>query len=260
MHKEFILDHKIDSPCIFQPRSTCGRESLFFYLSVGVIWCHSNHKLVKTQLEDSRLVLTIAVTLYNDPLILFLDVFHNKGCQTIALNYSGHINMDKYESTWMDNGYESTWKDMKQTGPYNCRTILSYPLIFLLGLYNNKGKDTILTQLLELQEAMESFAFPDKIKLTKSFIPCFFPICQITACFPSISLPRGIASKCNHYVEAHEPPLSVKVSFARIVQADWMLPGENQRVSNSVFKVTRIKHIQSKLGLETILRQRVRGF
>ena len=31
-----------------------------------------------------------------------------------------------------------------------------------------------------------------------------------------------------HYVEAHGPPLSAKVSFVRIDPADWKLPGDNQ--------------------------------
>ena len=43
-----------------------------------------------------------------------------------------------------------------------------------------------------------------------------------------------------HYVEAQGPSLSAKVSFVRIDPADVKLPGNNQRVSNAVFKVTRI--------------------
>ena len=43
-----------------------------------------------------------------------------------------------------------------------------------------------------------------------------------------------------HCVEAQGPPLSAKVSFVRIDPADVKLPGNNQSVSNAVFKVTRI--------------------
>ena len=41
------------------------------------------------------------------------------------------------------------------------------------------------------------------------------------------------------YVEAH----SAKVLFVRIDPAEWKLPGDNQRVLNSVFKVTRIIYV-----------------
>ena len=40
--------------------------------------------------------------------------------------------------------------------------------------------------------------------------------------------------------EAPGPPLSAKVSFARIGPAVLKLPSDNHRVSNSVFKVKRI--------------------
>ena len=40
------------------------------------------------------------------------------------------------------------------------------------------------------------------------------------------------------YDEAQLPPLSAKVSFFRIEQADLMLLGNNQRLSNSVFSVS----------------------
>ena len=41
-------------------------------------------------------------------------------------------------------------------------------------------------------------------------------------------------------VEAHGPPLSAKVLLVSIDPVDWNLPGDNERVSNSAFKVTRI--------------------
>ena len=43
-----------------------------------------------------------------------------------------------------------------------------------------------------------------------------------------------------HYVPAQGPPLSTKVSISSIDPADVKLPGYNQRVLNSVFKVKRI--------------------
>ena len=46
-----------------------------------------------------------------------------------------------------------------------------------------------------------------------------------------------------HYVQAQGPPLSAKVSFVSIDQADVKLPAYNQKVLNSVFKVTRIIYI-----------------
>ena len=46
-----------------------------------------------------------------------------------------------------------------------------------------------------------------------------------------------------YYVEAHSPLTSAKVSFVRIDPADWKLPGDNQRVSNSELKVTLIAYI-----------------
>ena len=47
----------------------------------------------------------------------------------------------------------------------------------------------------------------------------------------------------SHYVEAQLPPWSTKVSFVGIDSADVKLPGNNQRVLNSIFKVTRIIYI-----------------
>ena len=44
-----------------------------------------------------------------------------------------------------------------------------------------------------------------------------------------------------------EPPLSTKVPFVRFDTADSTIPGNNQRVSNSVFKVTRIIDIVDEL-------------
>ena len=43
-----------------------------------------------------------------------------------------------------------------------------------------------------------------------------------------------------HYVPAQGPPLFTKVSISSIDPADVKLPGYNQRVLNSVFKVKRI--------------------
>ena len=57
-----------------------------------------------------------------------------------------------------------------------------------------------------------------------------------------------------HYVEAQGPPLSAKVSFVRIDAADVKLPGYNQRVSNSVFKVTRIIDIVDVQALSSCLK------
>ena len=45
------------------------------------------------------------------------------------------------------------------------------------------------------------------------------------------------------YVQAQGRSLSAKVSFFSIDQVDMKLPGYNQRVLNSVFKVTRIIYI-----------------
>ena len=42
------------------------------------------------------------------------------------------------------------------------------------------------------------------------------------------------------YFSKYPNAISANVSFVRIDPADWKLPGDNQRVSNSVFKVTRI--------------------
>ena len=42
------------------------------------------------------------------------------------------------------------------------------------------------------------------------------------------------------YDQAQGPPLSTEVSFVRIDPGDCKLPQDNQRVSGSVFKVTRI--------------------
>ena len=53
-----------------------------------------------------------------------------------------------------------------------------------------------------------------------------------------------------YYVEAHWSPLSAKVYFVRIDVADVKLPGYNQRVLNSVFKVTRIIYIVEEIAAQ----------
>ena len=128
---------------------------------------------------------------------------------------------------------------------------------------NRNPHDTAATKigfLMQRQEAMESFAFPDKIKMTKYFIPFIFmtssfygklyivQLCIVRCCkkpffsFQYYCLENWIKAQ-PHYVEAHGPPLSSKVPFVRIDPADWKFTGDNQRVSNSVFKVTWIIYI-----------------
>ena len=62
-------------------------------------------------------------------------------------------------------------------------------------------------------------------------------------CFPSVLLPRGIESMWNPITLKRMDLLSAKVSFVGIYPADWKLPGDNQRVLSSVFKVTQITYI-----------------
>ena len=62
-----------------------------------------------------------------------------------------------------------------------------------------------------------------------------------------------------HYIEAQWPPQSTKGLFVWIDAADVKLPGNNQRVSNSVFKVTRIIYIVEEVDSDlTILPEGLR--
>ena len=54
-----------------------------------------------------------------------------------------------------------------------------------------------------------------------------------------------------------KPNLSAKVSFVRIDAVDVKLPGYNQRVSNSVFKVTRIIDIVDSKGSKIVVKDAI---